>query len=181
VEHHDAAVMTARRGVAHDRRYARALPVSRVQIGERQQVVTADQLREPAVLADRDGIRGSRVRRPEQSRVVTGEPDDHRLRELELQIVLPPGPGGERRVCEGVIADLEPVAGELADDRGMARGLAADDEERGRNPLPLQHRRDPRCPAGVRTVIEGERDAPAGRLLTRDEPVSVRREQRAAE
>ncbi len=44
----------------------------------------------------------------------------------------------------------------LAQQAGVALGLLADDEERGRHVLPAQHRQDAGRPGGVGAVVEGE-------------------------
>ena len=68
---------------------------------------------------------------------------------------------------ERVVAELEPLTVEVANDIGVARDLAPDDEERGRDVKRAQRGRDLRGPPRIGPVVEGERNPPARRLLSR--------------
>ena len=104
-----------------------------------------------------------------QACVAAGHADDGRFGELELESSLPLGRAGEIHVREGVVAELVTVLDELANEAGLPRDLAADDEERGGDVRCTQHRRDLRRPARVGPVVERQRDASPGRRLLGDE------------
>src|SRR5215218_1431861 len=74
---------------------------------------------------------------------------------------------------ERVIAELEAVSFEPADDLRVPHDLAADDEERPRDLQAPERRGDARRPARVGPVVEGERDLLSGRLTTRRQPAAV--------
>jgi hypothetical protein len=68
-----------------------------------------------------------------------------------------------------VVTDLVAVAHQQADEVGVPRGLAADDEERRWDVLAAQDRCYLRCPGGIRPVVEGESDPAARWRLVGDE------------
>ena len=169
VEHHDAARRPRRARVSDDRRDAPALPVLRVEVREHDQIPTCARLGERAFLRGRHRIARRRIGRPYEPGVPAGDPDDHRLGQLELEAPLPRGTVRERGVRERVVSELVAVADEVSDDLRMPRDLAADDEERGRHVPAVQKRCDLRCPAWVGAVVERQCDAPSRRRLAGDE------------
>ena len=74
----------------------------------------------------------------------------------DLQPGAPFGRPGQVGVGVGVVADDVAVVDLLAQELGVALGLLADDEERGRHVLPAQHVEDPGCPGRVGAVVEGQ-------------------------
>ena len=76
-------------------------------------------------------------------------------------------------MAERVVTELEAL---ILQRRGHVRvldHLLADHEEGGRHVQSLEQGRNPRRPARVRPVVEGERDAAADRALARSESVAL--------
>ena len=171
VEHDDPARGPGRARAAYSRGHSPPPPVLGVVVGQDDEVTAPCKRSEGPLLVrgDRGGCR--RVRRPHEPRVATGDSGDHRLGEVELEAALPTRAARECDMGEGVVAELETVAGEHADDVRMAGRFAPDEEERRRHVLTTQQGSNPRRPARIRAVVEGERNATARRRLRGDEVI----------
>src|SRR5207249_11194623 len=82
-------------------------------------------------------------------------------------------------VGERVVAELEALPMEGANEGRVAHDLAADREERRGDVESTQDGGDARGPARIRTIVEGERHPAAGRRLPRGEAFSVPAQDRA--
>ena len=111
---------------------------------------------------------------------MASDPDQHGLGKVELEATFPTWAVTQGDVREGVVTDLVAVAHEQADEVGVARGLAADDEEGGWDVLAAQDRCDLRCPDGVRPVVKSESDPTARRRLAGDQETIARGQDRPA-
>jgi hypothetical protein len=180
VEHDDPARCPLRARATDDPRHALTAPVLRVVIRQHDEIALSGERSEVVLRVSGNSVRGCRVRGPHEPRVASGDPDEDRLGQVELEAALPGGAVRKSDVREGVVAELVAVTGEPANEIGMTRSFAADEEERARDVLATQDRRDLRRPARVGAVVEGESDPPARRRLGRDQPRTARAQDRPA-
>ena len=105
-----------------------------------------------------DSARNGRVGRSEEAGSDSDRPRERIVGQRDLKVSLPPGKRRYVRVCERVVAELEPSSMQLPHDVRVANHLAADDEEGGRDMKTLERGCDLRRPMRVGAVIEGQRD-----------------------
>ena len=173
VEEHHAAPPPGRRRVTNDPGDTGPPPVLGVVIGEGDQVARIDRRGQLRRRRAGDRLRAARVGRAKEPRANAGRADDRGIGHRHLQVSLPAGRRGQVDVVEGVGAELESLVFEARHDVGIPDHALADHEEGSRHLQPLEGSRDPRRPARIRPVVEGQGDAPSHRSLARSEPVAL--------
>src|SRR5438552_2981222 len=148
----------ARYDIADDGRDARPLPVFAVDVEADGQITAILRVpcRQYLVRGRRFGV--AEERRPEELQGAPGERFEQSLRRVQLE----QGPRlvdrGEIGMRVGVAADLVALADHALEQAALGEGILADNEEGRVNLLLLEDVEDMRCPARVRTVVEGQRD-----------------------
>ena len=99
------------------------------------------------------------VRRPEQRRATIGDGLDQPLGGIQLELRDERWRDGEVRMREGVIPKLVALGHDAPDERNFEQRVAADDEEGSVHAARPERIEDGWCPATVRPVVEGQRDA----------------------
>ena len=155
---HAAAGADRCRG-AHDLVHARLAPVFPVEVGERDHVSLLGEPGERGRLVAGQRCRHRGVGRANQAGTDADDSGDGILGQRDLERALPARDRRELDVRERVVAELEAFPVQGAQNVGVADGLAADDEEGGRDVEPPQRRRDARCPARIGPVVEAQRNA----------------------
>ena len=106
-----------------------------------------------------DRLRAARIGRAEEPRANPGRSDDRGIGHGHLQVPLPARRRRQVGVVEGVVAELEALVLEARHHVGVLDHALADHEEGGRHAQPPKQGRDPRRPARIRPVVEGQGDA----------------------
>ncbi len=178
MEQDDAARIALRRDRLGDRVDSGAPPVLSVEIREGDDVSVPRELLECALLLSGHRGRVGGVRRPDEPQAEPHGACDGVVGQPDLERLLPGGQRGDVRVREGVVAELETIGVERANDIWMTGDLASDQEEGRRHVQPSKGRGDPGRPAWIGPVVEAQCNLAAGPAAAGDQPVAVPQENR---